>query len=127
MLHINKLAAKESHKLVRALTSRLGSYPNRLRRTITYDNGSENVEHQRINETLGTKSYFCNPFHSWEKGSIEHAIGLIRRFLPKKADFDIISYERVRKIEYLLNNRPRKCLDYKTPFEVFTASVALTR
>jgi len=70
LLHINKLAAKESHRLVNALTRRLGSYPQVLRRTITYDNGSENVEHERINETLGTRSYFCNPFHSWEKGQL---------------------------------------------------------
>ncbi len=111
LLHIDKLVAKESHKLVNALTRRLSCYPQQLRRTITYDNGSENVEHERINETLGTRSYFCNPFHSWEKGSVEYSIGLVRRFLPKKTDFAKISYYRVRKIEKLLNNRPRKCLN----------------
>jgi IS30 family transposase len=126
LLHINKLAAKESHKLVNALTRRLSYYPEQLRRTITYDNGSENVEHERINEALGTKSYFCNPFHSWEKGSVEYSIGLIRRFLPKKTDFAKISRYRVRKIENLLNNRPRKCLSFQTPSEVFSSCVALT-
>lgn len=73
-LHISKLSAKTSRSLGTALTNRLNRYPQRLRRTITYDNGSENVEHQKINETLGTKSYFCNPFHSWEKGSVEYSI-----------------------------------------------------
>ena len=126
LLHIDKLMAKESHKLVNALTRRLNCYPQQLRRTITYDNGSENVEHERINETLGTRSYFCNPFHSWEKGSVEYSIGLVRRFLPKKTDFAKISHYRVRKIEKLLNNRPRKCLNFQTPSEVFNSCVALT-
>jgi len=126
MLHINKLSAKESRKLVRTLKKVLGRYPKNLRRTITYDNGSENVEHERINKLLGTKSYFCNPYHSWEKGSIEHAIGLVRRFLPKKTNFAIVGYNRVRKIENLINNRPRKCLGFQTPSEVFNSFVALT-
>lgn len=127
MIHIDKLSAKKSHKLVKAITSRLNRYPRKLCRTITYDNGSENVEHERINEILGTKSYFCNPFHSWEKGSIEHAIGLVRRFLPKKTDFAIIGNRKLRKIENLINNRPRKCLNYQTPREVMKSlNVALT-
>ena len=125
LLRISKLSAKESSRLVNALKRQLNRYPEPLRRTITYDNGSENVEHQRTNELLGTKSYFCTPFHSWEKGSVENGISLIRRYLPKKTDFATISSYRLRKIENLLNNRPRKCLSYKTPSEVFTASVAL--
>ena len=126
MIHIDKLTAKRSRRLVKAITGRLNRYPKELRRTITYDNGKENVEHERINEILGTKSYFCNPYHSWEKGSVEHAIGLVRRFLPKKTDFAIIDSRQVRKIENLLNNRPRKCLDYQTPREVMKSlTVAL--
>lgn len=123
MIHIDKLSAKKSRKLVCALTSRLKRYPKQLRRSITYDNGSENVEHERINKVLGTKSYFCNPFHSWEKGSVEHAVGLIRRFLPKKTDFAIIDDHKLRKIENLINNRPRKCLNYQTPREVMKSLI----
>ena len=127
MIHIDKLTAKKSRKFVKAVTGRLKRYPKELRRTITYDNGKENVEHEKINKVLGTKSYFCNPFHSWEKGSIEHAIGLIRRFLPKKTDFAIIDNRQIRKIENRINNRPRKCLNYQTPREVMKSlSVALT-
>jgi len=125
LLHINKLAAKKSHRVVAALIERLGCYPEALRRSITYDNGSENVEHKKINQTLGTRSYFCNPYHSWEKGSVEYAIGLIRRFLPKKTDFAIIRPAKLKTIEILLNNRPRKCLNFKTPTEVFSSCVAL--
>jgi IS30 family transposase len=124
LLHINKITAKKSHQVAAALTERLGRYPEALRRTITYDNGSENVEHQKINQTLGTRSYFCNPYHSWEKGSVEYAIGLIRRFLPKKTDFAIIRPAKLKTLENLLNNRPRKCLNFKTSTEVFSSCVA---
>jgi IS30 family transposase len=125
LLHIERLSSKTSDKLSKALKRRLSHHPKHMRRTITYDNGSENVEHQKINYTLGTKSYFCNPYHSWEKGSVENAVGLIRRFLPKKTDFATVSHQQIKGIETLLNNRPRKCLDYKTPLEVFISSVAL--
>jgi len=90
-----------------------------MRRTITYDNGSENVEHQKVNKVLGTQSYFCNPYCSWERGSVENTIGLVRRYLPKKTDFSEVSEVQLKTIESLINSRPRKCLDFKTPAEVF--------
>jgi IS30 family transposase len=89
------------------------------RRSITYDNGPENVEHEVVNAVLGTASYFCEPYRSWEKGTVEHTIGLIRRFLPKGTDFATISPMEIKRIERWLNNRPRKCLDFRTPAEVF--------
>jgi IS30 family transposase len=125
-LHIAKLPAKSARSLRISLNRRLGSHPTHLRKSITYDNGSENVEHVLVNKTLGTQSYFCEPYRSWEKGSVENAISLIRRFLPKKTDFAIITKEQVKQIENLLNNRPRKCLGYKTPNEIFSEAVALT-
>lgn len=109
-----------------AINRRLSKMPKGLRRTITYDNGSENVEHLTVNETVGTKSYFCLPFHSWEKGTVENTVGLVRRFFPKKTDFANISPEQVHRVEQKLNNRPRKCLNFRTPLEVFRAGVALT-
>jgi IS30 family transposase len=125
-VHIAKLPAKSARNLRISLNRRLGSHPTHLRKSITYDNGSENVEHGLVNKTLGTQSYFCEPYRSWEKGSVEHAISLIRRFLPKKTNFAIITKEQVKQIEKLLNNRPRKCLGYKTPNEIFNQAVALT-
>lgn len=122
---ITKIKAKHARPVSSAINRRLGRLPVHARKTITYDNGSENVEHERINKVLGTQSYFCNPYHSWEKGSVENTIGLIRRFLPKKTDIAKISKEQIKFIENRLNNRPRKCLKFKTPHEVFTASVAL--
>jgi len=125
-LHIAKLKAKSARSLRISLNRRLGIHPTHLRKSITYDNGSENVEHVLVNKTLGTQSFFCEPYRSWEKGSVENAISLIRRFLPKKTNFAMITKEQVKQIENLLNNRPRKCLGYKTPNEIFNEAVALT-
>jgi IS30 family transposase len=104
-----------------ALTRRLSRYPADLRRSITYDNGSENAEHMRTNKILGTRSYFCEPFHSYERGTVENTIGLVRRFLPKKTNLATISQDHLTKIESWLNHRPRKCLGFKTPKEAFNA------
>jgi IS30 family transposase len=123
--HIAKLAAKTAKELRVSLNRRLSRHPNHMRKTITYDNGPENVEHTVVNQTLGTHSYFCEPYHSWEKGSVENAIGLIRRYLPKRTDFATITKEQIKQIEDALNNRPRKVLNYKTPNEVFNECVAL--
>lgn len=127
IIHIKKIKQKSSKLFSNAIEAKLKPYSPSLKRTITYDNGSENVEHMKTNKKLGTKSYFCNPYHSWEKGSVENAVGLVRRFLPKKTDFATVSPQQIKQIESLLNNRPRKCLDYKTPYEVFNSSVALPR
>jgi len=116
---ITKMRRKSAQHTRRALTRTLGRVPVHARRSITYDNGSENVEHQQVNDILGTRSYFCNPYHSWEKGTDENTIGLIRRVFPKKTDFGEISRNETKALERRLNNRPRKCLSFKTPLEVF--------
>ena len=122
-----QLRQKGSREMSIALTRRLSRYPLAMRRSITYDNGSENVEHSRTNRVLGTRSYFCEPYHSWERGTVENTIGLVRRFFPKKTDFATISKNRIQSVERWLNHRPRKCLGFKTPAEVFKAAgVALT-
>lgn len=126
-VQIAKMKSKTSRQFSSSINRRLAKHPKHLRRSITYDNGSENVEHLRSNKVLGTLSYFCEPFHSWEKGSVENTIGLVRRFFPKKTDFAIISKQQVKRVQDYLNSRPRKCLNYQTPLEVFKSSVALPR
>ena len=118
---IAKLPAKTAHAMRIGLTRRLSRLPKRLRASITYDNGTENTDHEEINRILGTKSYFCEPYHSWEKGTVENTIGIIRRFLPKKTDFAIVSSKDIRRLERWINNRPRKCLNFKTPAEAMRA------
>jgi len=119
---LGKLSRKGAHQMSVALTRRLSRYPEALRLSITYDNGSENTDHVRTNRVLGTRSYFCEPFHSWERGTVENTIGLVRRFFPKKTDFAKISKNRIRSVEHWLNHRPRKCLGFQTPVEVFKSS-----
>ena len=122
-----QLPRKGAREMSVALTRRLSRYPKGLRRSLTYDNGSENTEHRRTNQVLGTRSYFCEPFHSWERGTVENTIGLVRRFFPKTTDFATISKNRIQAVERWLNYRPRKCLGFQTPAEVFKAAgVALT-
>jgi len=118
-LCLTKLPQKSAGHTCRAMTSRLGSFPPEARLSITYDNGSENTEHEAVNKVLGTDSYFCAPYHSWEKGAVENINGLIRRYIPKGTDIEKITEEQIRWIEWQLNNRPRKCLGYRTPAEVF--------
>lgn len=124
-IHLAKLPTKASRPFRGAINRRLGRYPKKLRLSITYDNGCENVDHEYTNKVLGTRSYFCEPFHSWEKGSLENAAGIVRRFFPKKTNFALVTKEQVKRVENIINNRPRKCLNYQTPNEVLGSSVAL--
>jgi len=110
-----KTAAQASSKIVFALKD----YNIIYLKTMTYDNGCEFCWHEKVNEKLNTKSYFCKPYHAWEKGTVENINGIIRRFFPKKTDFDIITEEQIQYVEDWINNRPMKCLDYKTPNEKY--------
>ncbi len=121
-----KLEGKNAVAVRKSISSALRKYPKHLRRTITYDNGSENRQHMKINKALGMTSYFCEPMRSWQKGSVENAAGLVRRRLPKRTDFAMVSKAQVKKTEHWLNSLPRKCLGFKTPAEAFRESVALT-
>jgi len=118
---IKRLSRRSAAAMRAGLNRTLARFPQRIRRSITYDNGTENVEHQRVNQHLGTRSFFSEPHHPWEKGTVENTIGLIRRFLPKKTDFAKVHRTELRRIEQRLNHRPRKCLGFKTPSEVFRA------
>ena len=86
--------------------------------TMTVDNGKEFALHEELGETLAVDVYFARPYHAWERGLSENTNGLLRQFVPKGMDLRKVSYQYVAKIEKLLNNRPRKCLGYRTPLEV---------
>ena len=119
LTHISFLENKTAAVTKQAMLRRLKAYPTSLTQSITYDNGSENTCHDEINAVLGTQSFFCAPYHSWEKGSVEQVNGLIRRFLPKGTNFHELGHGEINRIEKLLNHRPRKGLNYRTPYEVF--------
>ncbi len=122
---LNKLAGKTGAAMRMGLNRSLARWPRAARRTITYDNGRENVEHLLVNATLGTRSYFCTPYTSQERGTVENTAGLVRRFFPKKTCFATIPRQRVKAVERWLNHRPRRILNFRTPAEVFRSSVAL--
>ncbi len=96
--------------------------------TITADNGKEFAHHQQVAGALAAEFYFAHPYSSWERGLNENTNGLVRQYCPKGSSFENLSQERVQAIAARLNHRPRKVLDYQTPFEVFFAlqNVALT-
>lgn len=119
LVKITKLPNTKAVETRMAVVQRLYNLPARLRQTLTLDNGHENIEHHEITKQIGLRCYFANPYHSWERGTNENTNGLIRWYLPKGTDFAKVTKERIRAIEATLNTRPRKCLNYQTPLEVF--------
>jgi len=97
-------------------------------KTITFDNGKEFAGHEEVASALGVACYFAHPYSSWERGTNENTNGLIRQYLPKSRNLKSVSREEEIMIMDKLNLRPRKCLDFMTPYEVFFGHqpVALT-
>jgi len=91
--------------------------------TLTYDNGGEFADYELIGKAIDADIYFCHAYASWERGACEHANGLLRQFYPKGTSLNDISQPAIEESVELVNNRPRKCLDWKTPDEVFKKKV----
>jgi transposase, IS30 family len=117
------LAARQTTKAAPVILSRirglLAQLPSELRRTMTFDNGTEFALHYRLDDDLGLKTYFCDPRAPWQKGGIENAILRLRRPLPRKSDLAAISPRQLARIIANYNATPRRCLGFKTPAEVF--------
>lgn len=96
----------------------LTKHPTKATLSATLDNGKENYNHTELNQ-LGIKTYFCDPYSSWQKGSNENHNGVLRRYIPKKTDFNTFTQTELDAIIHEINNRPRKCLNYETPYEAF--------
>lgn len=114
---ITKLDAKDSSATTEAITSRL---ENEVVASITADNGPENAEHKKISQRLSANFYFCHPYHSWEKGTVENRNGVIRRYLPSSTNLRSWSQAELDEIADDINNTPMKCLDFQTPNEVYS-------
>ena len=108
---------KTSGQKTQGLKSSLTPLPKKLKKTLTVDNGPENHQALIWKETLGVKIYNCNPYHSWEKGTVENTIGRVRRYIPKGTSLLLLTEKHIKMIEDKMNNTPRKCLGYKTPKE----------
>ena len=111
-------------------TRKLKHVPTALRRTLTYDRGKEMAEHERLAQRLAIRVFFADPHSPWQRGTNENTNGLLRQYLPKGTDLSGYTQREFNAIAHRLNTRPRKCLDWATPLEVFTqlrhqSSVAL--
>jgi transposase, IS30 family len=91
--------------------------PQELRLSLTYDQGREMAQHERLSKETNIKVYFTHPRSPWERGTNENTNGLIRQYFPKGIDFTKVSWQQINKVQRLLNTRPRKTLDWKTPQE----------
>jgi len=119
IIRIKKLPRKTAKEMAKATKSVFKNIPKEFRLTMTLDNGPENTYHHRMSRKTGLTIYFANPYHSWERGSNERGNGMIRRYFPKGTDFDAISEEEIWRVQELINNRPMKCLNWKTPNAVY--------
>jgi len=100
-----------------------GGLPAAARLTTTLDNGREHHLHGELTAALSLDVYFADPYSSWQRGTNENTNGLLRRYLPKRTDFTTLTQEELDDIVEEINNRPRKCLDYATPNEVFLSEI----
>lgn len=125
MTFIIRLKAKDAVSVRKAFTRKLNCLPDHLKRSLTYDQGQEMADHKMFTEKTNIQVYFAHPHSPWERGTSENTNMLIRDFFPKGTDFSKISAARLKKVENLLNDRPRQVLNFYTPREFFTKTVAL--
>ena len=120
LMWMQRLPSKAAAPVAQRIEAALSSLPANLRRTITFDNGTEFAHHYRLREPLQLQTYFCDPYSPWQKGGVENAIGRIRRRLPRKTDLTGLSPFQIQQVAAHYNHIPRKCLGYLTSAEAFS-------
>lgn len=123
LLTLERLPDKTAATLRKRLSARFASLPKALRRSLTFDNGTEFALHYKLSCKLSLGTFFCDPHAPWQKGGIENAIGRIRRILPRKTDLTTLSGDKLQDLVDRYNDTPRKCLAYRTPNEVFSGII----
>ena len=121
-----KVPGKDTATVVAALSEHVRQLPATLRRSLTWDRGLEMAEHKSFTMATDVQVYFCDPQSPWQRGSNENTNGLLRQYLPKKADLSCYSQSDLDEIALRLNQRPRKTLGFQTPADKLQASVAST-
>lgn len=114
--------SKKADIVAQGLTKRIKEIPKHLRKTFTIDNGKEFINHAKY-KALGFKTYFCDAYSPWQKGLVEKINSMIHRLFPKANDINTLTKRKLRKIEDILNNMPRKILGYKTPNQVWAENM----
>ena len=114
---LSKLDNHQTKTKIEVLAQRTKNLPEFFRGTITADNGAENTAHQELTALTGMPVFFCHPYHSWEKGTVENMNGRIRKYFPKGESLDSVTPEEIAWAERKINSTPRKCLQFLTPYE----------
>ncbi|TLP81221.1 IS30 family transposase [Maribacter sp. ACAM166] len=114
---IEKLKGKEASEVYDKMERRLTNFNSSWIKTLTFDNGKEFAQHQKIGKLLNARTYFTRPYTSQDKGTVENRIGVIRRFFPKKTDLRKVTDKRIKEVERLLNYRPIRKFNYHNPIE----------
>ena len=121
-----KTSARDSCTVVDALSRAVRKLPAQLRGSLTWDRGVEMAQHKRFTVATDVQVYFCDPQSPWQRGSNENTNGLLRQYFPKGTDLGRLTQRQLDAVARKLNTRPRQTLDWKTPAEVYEASVAST-
>lgn len=111
--------SKEAEVVAKAFAMEAKKLPKQMKLSMTYDQGREMAKHKLFTDITGIKVYFAHPRSPWERGTNENTNGLIRQFFPKGTDFNKVSRYEVKKVQDLLNGRPRAALNFQKPYEVF--------
>lgn len=119
------LSAKDAITVRRAFARETKKLPQQMKISITYDQGREMFEHRLFTKQTKIKVYFAHPGSPWERGTNENTNGLVRQFFPKGTDFNKVSRKKIKHVQRLLNGRPRKTLNWQTPYEAFNKFVEL--
>lgn len=104
---------------IKAQKKMLSKYPPKARKSVTFDNGRENYNHEQLQRDLNITTFFCDPYAAWQKGANENHNGILRRYIPKKTDISNLPQWELDLIIEEINNKPKKCLNYQTPREAF--------
>jgi len=118
---LERVSSKKADEVTEKMALQMKPLPELLRGTVTLDNGKEFARHEFFARETGVEVYFARPYHSWERGTNENTNGLIRRLYPKRSSFLHIDDREIRRIEHFINDRPRKCLGWRTPREEIAA------
>ena len=114
-----KMEGTDAESAYRGFTKKLRHVPAALRQTLTYDRGKEMATHERLAQRLTIRVFFADPHCPWQRGTNENTNGLLRQYLPKGTDLSGYTQRELNAIAYRLNTRPRKCLNFATPLEVY--------
>ena len=121
-----KLSEKRTDTVVDALIKAVRKLPTTLRKSLTWDRGSELTDHAKFTVATDVKVYFCDPYSPWQRGSNENTNGLLRQYYPKGMDLSAVSQAQLDVVARKLNTRPRETLQWKTPAYILDTSVSTT-